>query len=75
MSPVGILFCIVTTEAQVKVFTHVAVDPAAYNEALAMVTGVLHVHHLMVILMALRLGATWLKTHTDAYIDAITLCL
>lgn len=56
MSPVRILLSIVTTKAQVKVFTHVAVDPAAYNEPLAMVTGIFHVHHLMVILMAFRLG-------------------
>lgn len=57
----------VTTKTQVKVFTDVAVDPAAYNEPLAMVTGVFHVHHLMVILMALRLGTTWLKTHTFTF--------
>lgn len=63
MSPVGILLCVVTTKAQVKVFTDIAVDSAAYNESLAMVTGVLHVDHLMVILVALRLGTTWLKAH------------
>lgn len=54
MSPVGILLCIITTEAQVKVFTHIAVDSAAYNEPLAVVTGIFHIHHLMVILMAFR---------------------
>lgn len=64
VSPVGILLCVVTTEAQVKVFTDVTVYPAAYNEPLAMVTGVFHVDHLMIILMALGLGTTWLKTHT-----------
>lgn len=60
MSPVRIFLCIVTSKAQVKVFTHVAVDPAADNETLAMVTGILHVYHLMVILMAFRLGTTYL---------------
>lgn len=49
----------VTTEAQVKVFTHVAVDPAAYNKPLAMIAGIFHVYHLMVILVAFRLGTTW----------------
>lgn len=64
VSPVGILLRMVATKAQVKVFTDVAVDSAAYNEPLAMVTGVLHVDHLMVILMALRLGTTWFKTQS-----------
>lgn len=67
MSPVWILLCMVTTEAQVKVFTYVAVDPAAHNEPLAVVTGIFHVHHLMVVLMALRLCTTWLKTHTFTF--------
>lgn len=58
MSPVRILLRVVTPKAQVKVFTHVAVDPAAYNEALAMVTGIFHVHHLVVVLVALGLGTT-----------------
>lgn len=49
----------VTSEAQVKVFTDVAVYSAAYNESLTMVTGVFHVDHLMVIFMTLRLGTTW----------------
>lgn len=60
--PVRIFFCIVTTKAEVKVFADVAVDPAAYDEALAVVTGVFHVDHLMVVLMALRLGTAWSKT-------------
>lgn len=58
MSPVRILLGIVTTKAKVKVFAHVAVDPAAYNEPLAVVTGIFHVHHLMVVLVAFRLGTT-----------------
>lgn len=72
MSPVGILLCIVTTKAQVKVFTDVTVDPAAYNEPLAVVTGVFHVHHLMVILVTFRLGTTWLKTHMFTFSCALT---
>lgn len=64
MLPVRILLCVVTAEAEVKVFTHIAVNSAAYNEPLAVVTGILHVHHLMVILMTLRLGTTWLMIHT-----------
>lgn len=62
VSPVWILLCIVTTKAQIKVFADVAVDPAAYNEPLAVVTGVFHVYHLMVILVALGLGTTLVKT-------------
>lgn len=58
MSPVGVFLCIVTAKAQVEVLAHVAVDPAANDQALTVVTGVLHVHHLMVVLMALRLGST-----------------
>lgn len=59
MLPVGIFFGVVTTKAQVKVFTHIAVDPAAYDEPLAVVTGIFHVHHFMIILMAFRLRTTW----------------
>lgn len=70
VSPVRIFLCMVTAKAQVKVFTDVAVDPAAYNEPLAMVTGIFHVHHLMVILMALRLGTTWLK-HTHSHLGLL----
>lgn len=73
MSPVGILLCVVTTEAQVKVFTDVAVDPAAYNEPLAVVAGVFHVHHLMVVLVALRLCTTWLKIHTFRFTTLVSL--
>lgn len=53
----------VTSEAQVEVFADIAVDSAAYDEALAVVAGIFHVDHLMVILVALRLGSAWLKTH------------
>lgn len=70
-SPVRILLCVVTSEAQVKVFTDVAVDSAAYDEALAMVTGIFHVDHLMVILVTLRLGSTWLKTRTFRFTQMI----
>lgn len=70
-SPVGILLCVVTSEAQVEVFTDVAVDSAAYDEALAMVAGIFHVDHLMVILVALRLGSTWLKTRTFRFTQMI----
>lgn len=63
-SPVGVLLCVVTTEAQVEVFTDVAVDSAAYDEALAVVAGIFHVDHLMVVLVALGLGSTWLKTQS-----------
>lgn len=66
MLPVRILLCMVTSEAQVKVFTDVAVYSAANNESLTMVTRVFHVDHLVVIFMTLRLGTTWDK---NTYLD------
>lgn len=64
MLPVGILFCIVTAKAQVKVLADVAVDSAAHNEAPAVVAGVFHVDHFMIIFMTLRLGTTWYRKYT-----------
>lgn len=59
--PIRIFFGIVTTETQIKVFTNITVDSAAHNEALTMVTSILHVHHLMIVLMPLWLCTTCLK--------------
>lgn len=56
--PVWVFFGIVTAKAQVKVLTHVTVYPTAHNKALAVVTGIFHVHHLMVILMTFRFSTT-----------------
>lgn len=58
VSPVGILLCIVTAEAEVKVLADVAVYPAAHDESPAVIAGVFHVDHLMVVLVTLRLGTT-----------------
>lgn len=58
MLPVGVFLSIVAAEAEVKVFTDITVDPAAHNEALAVVTRILHVHHLMVVLVTLGFGTT-----------------
>ena len=58
-SPVWVLLGVVAAKAQVKVLAHVAVDPAAHDEALAVVAGVLHVDHLVVVLMALGFRSTW----------------
>lgn len=55
--PVGVFLSVVAAEAQVEVLADVAVDPAAYDQALAVVAGVFHVHHLVVVLVALGLGA------------------
>ena len=63
--PVWILLGVVAAKAQIKVLAHVAVDPAAHDEALAVVAGVLHVDHLVVILMTLWLGATWTFQRMD----------
>lgn len=70
-SPVRIFFGTVTPKAQVEVLAYIAVDSAANNESLAVVTGVFHVHHFMVILMTFRLGATW-KIHTFKPMSLIT---
>lgn len=51
----------VTTKTEVKVFTDIAVDPAAYNEPLTVVTGIFHVDHFMVVLMTLGFGTTLLR--------------
>lgn len=63
VSPVRILLCMVTAEAQVEVFTHIAVYPAAHNEPLAVITGVFHVYHFVIVLVAFGLGTTWFQ-HT-----------
>ena len=60
-SPVGVLLGVVAPEAQVKVLAHVTVDPAAHDQALAVVARVLHVHHLVGVLVALWLGPTWVE--------------
>lgn len=65
MLPVRILLCIVTAEAQVKVLADVAVDSAAHNEAPAVVAGVFHVDHFMIIFMTLRLGTTWYRKYSQ----------
>lgn len=63
MLPVRILLCIVTAEAEVKVLADVAVYSAAHNESPAVVAGVFHVDHFMIVFMTLRLGTTWYKKH------------
>lgn len=63
-SPVGVALSVVAAEAQVEVLAHVAVDPAAHDQPLAVVTGVFHVHHLMVVLVALGLGSAYQQTAT-----------
>lgn len=64
MLPVGIFLCIVTAEAEVKVLADIAVYSAAHDESPAVVAGVFHVDHFMIVFMTLRLGTTWYKKHT-----------
>lgn len=59
--PVGVLLCRVAPIAEVKVFTHVAVHPAAHDQTLAVVAGELHADHLVVVSVALGLHPTWGK--------------
>lgn len=56
--PVGVLFGTVAAEAEVEVLADIAVNPAAYDETLAVITSILHVHHLMIVLVSFRLSAT-----------------
>lgn len=65
----------VTTKTEVKVFTDIAVDPAAYNKPLTVVTGIFHVDHLMVVLMTLGFGTTLLKIRTFTFRFSLILFL
>lgn len=56
--PVRVFFGIVTAKAEIEVLTDITVNPAAHDKALAVVTGILHIHHLMVILMAFWFSTT-----------------
>lgn len=44
--------------AKVKVITNIAVHSPTYDNSLAVITGIFHVHHFMVILMSFRLNST-----------------
>lgn len=68
--PVGIFFGIVAAEAKVEVLADVAVDPTAHDETLTVVTGVLHINHLVIVFVPLWLGTTFnrkMKTGRDDY--------
>lgn len=54
--PVRVFLGVVAAEAEIEVLADVAVDPAAYDQTLAVITSILHVHHLVLVLVAFRLG-------------------
>lgn len=56
--PVGIFLCRIASIAKVKVITHVAVHSPTYDNSLAVITGILHVNHFMVILMTFGFNST-----------------
>lgn len=56
--PVRVFLCKVTSIAKVKVIAHIAVHSPTYDDPLAVITGIFHVNHFMVILMSLRFNST-----------------
>lgn len=56
--PVRVFLSRITSIAKVKVITHIAVHSPTYDDSLAVVTGILHVNHFMVILMSFRFNST-----------------
>lgn len=69
--PIRVLLCWVAAKTKVKIFTQVAIHPLANNDPLAMIAGVLHAHHLMVVLMAFRLHSTYVRRRNASKINKV----